>query len=268
MKNGQYLPVTRALVLGVLLGLGSMASAGSARAGGIPVFDATNLGQTTIAAIENVNQTIKQIQQYQTQLQQYENMIKNTLAPAAYVWARAQYTMNRLVQASNTLKYYQSQGGIDRYLNRYRNASYYSNSPCFRLDIKCSAAEWQLVREGQTNSTDAQKSANDASLRGLAIHQDEVPLDAAQLQLLQSRAQTAEGHMEAIQYANQLAAYQSNQLLQLRTMMIAQYNAENAREQARIDREAMQQAAHEAATRRLSPKTLPPAKVWNVRDAF
>ena len=95
-----------------------------------------------------------------------------------------------------------------------------------------------------------------------------MPLDAAHLQLLQSRAETAGGQLEAIQYANQLAAYQSNQLLQLRTMMIAQFNAENARNQAQTDREAMQQAAHQAATKRLSPINLPPAKIWNVRDIF
>jgi len=235
---------------------------------GIPVVDAANVNQATISAMENVAQVAKQIQQYQTQLQQYENMIRNTVAPAAYVWSKAQYTMNRLTQASNTLRYYKEQGGLENYLNRYRNAGYYSNSPCFKLEVKCSAAQWQATREGQAASTDAQKSANDASLRGLEIHQDEVPLDAAHLQLLQSRAQTAEGQMEAIQYANQLAAYQSNQLLQMRTMMIAQYNAENARNQARVDKEAMQQAAHEAATRRLSPTTLPPGKIWNVRDIF
>ncbi|MBA3754709.1 MAG: P-type conjugative transfer protein TrbJ [Nitrosomonas sp.] len=256
------------MVLQWMLVLNAFVTAGHVNAGGLAVFDGANVTQTVITAKENVEQTLKQIEQYQTQLQQYENMIRNTVAPAAYIWAKAQYTMNRLVQVSNTLEYYRSQGGMDNFLNKYRNASYYSSSPCFNLGVKCSTEQWQSVREGQTNSTDAQKSANDASLRGLAIHQDEVPLDAAHLQLLQSRAETAEGHLAAIQYANQLAAFQSNQLLQLRTMMIGQYNAENSKEHARIDREAMQQAAHEAATKRLSPVTLPPAKVWNVRDIF
>lgn len=238
-------------------------------AGGIPVFDAANMQQSTVTAVESVAQTLKQIQEYQLQLQQYEDQIRNTIAPAAYLWARAEYTMNRLVQLSNTLKYYQNQGGIDAYLARYRNASYYSNSPCFKLTtVKCTAEEWRRFREGQANSTQAQKSANDAALKGLEQHQLQAPLDAAHLQQLQANAQTAQGRLEAIQYANQLAAYQSNQLLQLKTMMIAQYNAENAREQARVDREAMQQAAHEQFTRRLSPTTFPAPKTWNVRDAF
>ncbi|MBP8286666.1 MAG: conjugal transfer protein TrbJ, partial [Rhodoferax sp.] len=36
---------------------------------GIPVIDGANLTQTVMSAIENVAQTLKQIQQYQTQLQ-------------------------------------------------------------------------------------------------------------------------------------------------------------------------------------------------------
>ncbi len=238
------------------------------KAAGIPTIDIANITQTTVSAIESVEQRLKQIEQYTTQLQQYEEQLKNTAAPAAYIWSKAQYTMNRLVQASNTLKYYQTQGGVDSYLNRYRNASYYSNSPCFGLDAECSRTQWNLMREGQINSTDARKSAADAALKGLELHQLEAPLDANHLQLLQSRAQTADGQMKAIQYANQLAAFQSNQLLQLKTMMVAQHNVEIAREQARIDKKAMEQAAHETFTKRLSPLNLPQSRSWNVRDGF
>lgn len=257
-----------ALWIAILLVIGSAGHSSNIRAGGMAVIDMANIKQTSITAYENVEMRLKQIDQYRTQLQQYENMLRNTVAPAAYVWAKAEYTMNRLVQASNTLKYYQDQGGVENYLNRYRNASYYSGSPCFNLGGNCTDTAWDLIKQGQNTSTNAQKSANDASLRGLEIHQDGAPLDAAHLQLLQSRAETAGGQLEAIQYANQLAAYQSNQLLQLRTMMIAQFNAENAKNQALVDKEAINQAAHQAATKRLSPVNFPAAKIWNVRDAF
>lgn len=252
--------------LGTLLAL---CLTGIVQAGGIPVFDAANAKQSTVAAIENVNQTIKQIQQYQTQLQQFENMIKNTLAPPAYVWAQAQYTMNRLVNATNTLRYYkQRYGGLEGYLRQFRNAEFYRNSPCFNLNTQCTDAAWQLLQQGQDISTEAQKNANDALLRGLDQHQDQIPLDAAQLQLLQQRTQSAGGQMEALQYANQLAAHQSNQLLQIRALLIAQHNAMNVQNQADVDRQAMQQAAREAATKRLSPVNLPAGKNWSVRDAF
>ena len=51
--------------------------------------------------------------------------------------------------------------------------------------------------------------------------------------------------MEAIQYANQLASHQSNQLLQLRGLLMAQIAAENARDQTVAAREARQQATRE-----------------------
>jgi len=242
---------------------------GSSKAGGIPVIDSVNVTQTTVDAIENVNQTFKQIQQYQTQLQQYENMIRNTLAPPAYIWAQAEYTMNRLINASNSIKYYkQRHGGLEGYMQRFRNVNYYRTSPCFQLGAKRSDSAWSLIRQGQNESTQAEKSAADSVLRGLNEHQNRMPLDAAHLQMLQTNAQSAEGQMSAIQYANQLAAYQSNQLLQMRALMIAQYNAENTRNQARVDQEAIWQAAREAATKRLSPVNLPPGKRWSVKDAF
>ncbi|EPU2180482.1 P-type conjugative transfer protein TrbJ, partial [Escherichia coli] len=63
---------------------------------GIPVIDGTNVVQTTISAVNNVQAVAKQIQQYQTQLQQYENMLQNTVAPAAYIWDQANSTINKL----------------------------------------------------------------------------------------------------------------------------------------------------------------------------
>ncbi len=159
MKHGKKLIVKWVSVLFI----GGLAH--PAHTSGIPVVDAANISQSTISAMENVAAVLNQVQQYQTQLQQYENQIKNTVAPKAYVWSNAAIPqMNRLQQASNTLKYYQTQGGVDSYLNRYRNASYYSNSPCFNLGVKCSAEQWQLMQEVQTKSTDAQKSATDAAL--------------------------------------------------------------------------------------------------------
>ncbi|MDR4513617.1 P-type conjugative transfer protein TrbJ [Nitrosomonas sp.] len=255
-------------IAGIVAVLFAMFSA-NANAGGIPVIDAANIQQTTVAAIENVSQTLKQIQQYQTQLQQYENMIRNTLAPPAYVWAQAQYTMNKLMHMTNTIRYYgQQYGGLDGYLQRFRNVNYYRSSPCFNLDGNCTESAWSILKQGQDASTDAQKSANDAVLRGLDHHSQQIPLDAAQLQILQQRTQTAQGQMEALQYANQLAAHQANQLLQIRHLLIAQHNAINAQNQAKVDQESMWQAAREAATRRLSPQTLPTGRNWLVRDAF
>ncbi len=190
---------------------------------GIPVIDGGNLVQNVMTAIESVAQTLKQIEQYQTQLQQYENMLQNTMAPAAYIWDQAQSTINGLMAATDTL-------------------NYYKGSPCFTA-TGCSASEWAAMKNVQQLASESQKKANDALFKGLDKQQDNLTADAATLQRLQSSAQGATGQMQAIGYANQLAANQANQLLQIRGLLIAQQNAATARMQAQADLEAQQQAA-------------------------
>jgi P-type conjugative transfer protein TrbJ len=239
------------------------------RAGGMAVIDVANIKQTTITAIESVEQTLKQIEEYKTQLMQYENMIRNTLAPPAYLWAQAQNVMFKLIHLTNTIRFYEQQyGSLDGYMQRFRNVDYYRASPCFNLQDKCNDTAWTLLQDGQRTSTEAQKKANDSLLIGLGEHQNQIPVDAAHLQMLQQKTETAEGQMAALQYANQLAAFQANQLLQMRQMLIAQHNATNTQAQAEVDLKAMQQAARSVATKRLSPEILPVGRSWSVKDGF
>jgi len=228
---------------------------------GIPTFDTLNFSQTTISAIENVAQTLKQIEQYRTQLQQYENMIQNTVAPAAYVWDQATSTMSQLRNAIDTLNYYKNQAGsLDGYLSKFQNVSYYRSSPCFQL-TGCTKAEWDAMTEGSNRlSSEAQKRANDALFKSLDQQQDTMEADARQLQRLQMLAQGATGQMQAIGYANQLASTQVNQLLQIRGLLLAQQNAVATRNQVLADREAKEAAAAEQLRR--GEFRASPARAW------
>ncbi|WEF31826.1 P-type conjugative transfer protein TrbJ [Pseudoduganella chitinolytica] len=212
---------------------------------GVPVIDGANLSQNLMTAFESVTQTLKQIQQYQVQLQlqQYENQLKNTLQPSTQLWDDATTTMNRLRSAIDTLDYYQnSLGSIDAYLARFRDMAAYRSSPCYSVD-GCTAAEWQAMKATEVFGSEAKKRANDSLFRGLKTQQQNLESDASQLQRLQSSAQGAEGQLQAIGYANQLASHQSNQLLQIRGLLIAQQNIIATRNQALSDNEAKQQAA-------------------------
>ncbi|MGP7733728.1 P-type conjugative transfer protein TrbJ [Oceanimonas smirnovii] len=213
---------------------------------GIPVVDSTNLAQNTMSAMEAVAQTLKQIQQYQTQLQQYENQLQNTMAPAAYIWDQAQATINDLVQATNTLQHYKNQlGSLDAYLGKFQDVAYYRGSPCFNGSGGCTPSEQAAMEENRRLASESQKKANDALFKGLEQQQDNLQADARQLQRLQSAAQGADGQLAAIGYANQLASNQANQLLQIRSLLIAQQNAVGTRMQADADREAQYQASRE-----------------------
>lgn len=212
---------------------------------GIPVIDRANLRQTVMTAVENVAQTLKQIEQYRTQLQQYENMIQNTAAPDTYIWDQATSTMNQLRGAIDTLNYYKSQaGGLDGYLSKFQDVAYYRSSPCFNTG--CTKAELDAMNQASNKlNSEVQKKANDALFKGLDKQQDAMENDARQLQRLQSAAQGATGQMQAIGFANQLASNQANQLLQIRGLLIAQQNAVATRNQVLADREAKEAASDE-----------------------
>lgn len=206
---------------------------------GIPVIDAGNLTQNVMTAIESVAQTLKQIEQYQTQLQQYENQLQNTMAPADYIWDQAQTTINRLIAAQSTLAYYEIQlGSLDRYLEKFQDVAYYRSSPCFNGSAGCTPAEQAAMAENRRLASESQKKANDALFQTISDQQSALKDDARNLERLQGAAQGAEGQLQAIGYANQLASNQANQLLQIRTMLTAQQNAEAARIAAELDAEA------------------------------
>ena len=235
-------------------------SPSSILAAGIPVFDASNMTQNTVAALESVSQTLKQIEQYTLQLQQYEDQIKNSLAPSAYVWAQAQRTMNKLLELQDQLNFYSQQSGsLDNYLKKFGNVNYYRDSPYFGSG-SATDAQRQAFLESDELGLNAQKYANDNVARTLEQQQAALKEDATNLENLQRSAQTAQGRLEAIQYANQFASLQANQMLQLRALLMAQQAAENAKAQTDAAKEARQRAATEKALETNFQKSS--GKVW------
>ena len=213
---------------------------------GIPVFDASNMAQNTVSALESVSQTLKQIEQYTLQLQQYEDQIKNSLAPAAYVWSQAQGTMNKLMELQDQVGYYSRQSGsLDAYLQKFGNVNYYRDSPYFGSSP--TDTQRKAFMESDELGLNAQKFANDNMARTLEQQQSALKDDAANLQRLQQNAQTARGRLEAIQYANQLAAHQANQMLQIRALLMAQHAAQNAKAETDAAREARSKAVTDKA---------------------
>ena len=242
-------PLTRKVLaakVALMMAVSSIPGVITSAYAGIPVIDGANLGQNIMNVIESVAHTAKQIQQYQTQLQQYENMLKNTTQPSMQIWDAATTTMNQLRGSIDTLNYYKtSLGSIDAYLGKFKDTAGYRANPCFS-PTGCTPAEWSALKDQERIGSESQKKATDALFKGLEKQQDAMEIDATQLQRLQSAANGAQGQMEAIGYANQLASHQSNQLLQIRGLLIAQQNAVATRNQALADREAKEAAAAES----------------------
>ncbi|MDD4616144.1 MAG: P-type conjugative transfer protein TrbJ [Alphaproteobacteria bacterium] len=221
-----------------------------AHAQGIPVIDASSLAQI-------ITQGLQQIQQYQTQLQQYANQLQNTATPPSYIWDQAVNTMTQLKNSIDTLSgYTSSYGSLNSYLNNFQATSSYQSSPCFS-STGCTQAQWGALETQQRFGSQVQKDTLDAEIKGLVQQQNALITDANTLQNLQTGAQSATGQMQAIQYANQLASNQANQLLQIRALLVAQQNAQAARAQVVADREAQEDAAHAVAIEARGPTTLP-----------
>jgi P-type conjugative transfer protein TrbJ len=228
---------------------------------GIPVIDGSNLTQNVLTAVNQVAQVQKQIQQYATQLQQYENMLQNTAAPVAYIWDQANAVVNKIMAAQQTLAYYKNQAGsIDGYLSRFQDVNYYRSSPCFTT-AGCSLAQRHALQDAQANNSTAVKQSNDDVLRSVDQQQVTLTTDAARLQDLQSQATSAQGQMQALQAANQLASAQTNQLLQIRGMLAAQAAAAATQASNQADKEALMAAAAQQLRDGSNITTTPP-KNW------
>lgn len=204
----------------------------------MPVIDYANLLQNTAIQINTLEQS-------KTQLNQYKAILENSKKLDAFTWDKANVTMDNLVSSIDTLKYYKQQAGsMDAYLSRYQNQEHYRNAPCFN-GASCTEAERQALNQQAANASEAQKRANAAMLRGIDLQQNAMQSDARQLMVLQKQAEGATGQMAALQAANQLASAETNQLLQIRGLLVAQQNAVATRALAVADKEAIQAAGDE-----------------------
>lgn len=238
---------------------------------GIPVIDGGNLTQNILTAIESVAQTLKQaeeyakqveqyktqLEEYETQIDQYENQIQNTNPAEYFYWDQASETINRLIAAQDMLSYYQNRAGsLDAYLAKFQDADYYRGTPCFNGG-SCTPAARATMAENRRISNQAQQKANAAQFKAIDQQQQNLRADAYQLRSLQGAASSADGQMKAIQYATQFAGHQSNQLLQIRGLMLAQQNALLAQQQELQNQKAIELAAGEYSRSRTDVQKSP-----------
>ena len=195
--------------------------------GTMPVIDYSNLTQNITTALHQVSAYAQQVQQYQLQLQQYANQVRNTVAPVAQVWQQAQQAMNGV---TGTAGMFQNGSALQSYLNQFQNVNYWLSAPPGNYTY-------------QTAGSVAQKQANDALVKGIVAQQAQIQKDAATLEQLQSQASTADGQMKALMAANQLAALQQEQLLQIRALLVQEQQTLAARNQTLANEEAMREAA-------------------------
>jgi type IV secretion system protein TrbJ len=209
------------------------------------VLDTAVLGKAAETALNSAKQALNQVKSYVLQLKQYEDMVRNTLAPVAWVWNETTQTYQMFRSYADMLMFYSQGGGLESYLSTYQSAGYYAGSPCFTAR-GCTAEEIQQIRSRAQKASQAQKLANDAQIRGVSLGQRQLQQDAESLAAIQRSAQTAQGRNEMLGAANQLSAANANNLMAIRALMLQQQEAENAREAALANEQAIQHAADTA----------------------
>lgn len=215
----------------------SLAFCLQAFATGIPVVDGLNVVQSTISAIEDVSQTMQMAEQYKTQLEQLQDQQINSTAPPAWLWDQADRTIGSVLEAVDAVSPMVGAGGLDEYLGGFKSLDEYSGdqmAQCFQ-SAGCLATHNAEVLATQDQRSQQQAMANQAALRNVMEQQKLIMHDAENLRRLQNIAQGSEGRMAAIQAGNQLMSAQANNLLQLRTILLAQQQMQAAQAQAQSE---------------------------------
>jgi P-type conjugative transfer protein TrbJ len=226
--------------------VGALAVAPLALGGGIPVFDGVlnstatvQLHQQITTATQNVAQTLKQIdqyaqqvRQYQTQLMQYVQQLKDAALPASQIWSQAQGTMRDMMGLVN-----QAQGGqMLAYLEQYKDLNGWLSSSGYYYNPSALQQGYAL-----------QKSTNDTALQMAQRQREALLNDVERFQGLQQAAAGADGADRLLGYANQIAAEQTQQLMQMRALCNQMLEEAAARDAALANRQAMMDAATQQA---------------------
>lgn len=203
------------------------------------VFDPWNWIENIITAIENVAQTIHMIEDYVMQLKHYEDMLKNTMAPVAYIFDQVFEIERAIGDLAHTVEHFTNMfGDFDNYLQKYKDIDYYRDSPCFKK-MGCSKEEWNIVQATQDMASKAKMTANKAVMKLLEQQQKAIKDEASKLDKLQRKVSSADGRMKAMQHANELAAMENQQLIQIRELMMTQHAAVTTQMQDEANQEAI-----------------------------
>lgn len=221
-------------------------------ASGIPVVDVAANVQQSLNLVESVAQTIgqasqlaneatqitNQVSQIQHQLDQIDNQIKSLTNLNSYNWQDYVNVLNQLnsaAQRTNALAF--TTADLVTQYESYQDRDYYSNASILHQERLAAEARWAQNADATTESSASVLSAQ---------YQDLVS-DGTELNTLQGASSNVEGEVQAMQAGNQLQAFTSKQLMQVRGLLMNQQQMMIQDRAQRAEREALQAAASQRA---------------------
>jgi P-type conjugative transfer protein TrbJ len=191
----------------------------------------TSATQNVASVLKQVDQYALQMQQYRNQLMQYAQQMKDAALPVSQIWNQAQKTMGDMMNLVN-----QSQGAqMLAYIQQYKDLNGWLSSNGYYNP--------NALQQGYA----FQKSTNDTALQMAQAQRAALLNDVQRFQGLQSAAGSADGADKLMSYANQIAAEQTQQLMQLRALCNQMLEENAARDAALANRQALMDAATQQA---------------------
>jgi type IV secretion system protein TrbJ len=181
---------------------------------------------------ELVNQYLRQGEQLAEALKQTADMVRNTQQLTVQAYGPIMDDLNQLaqiVQGGRALAY--SMANLDAaYRGQFRGYAY--NARAYYTDYR----DWSQT------SLDTTRSA----MRAVGLQNDQLQNEQTVVAALRAMSQTADGRMQAIQVANQIAEQQVEQLMKLRALMLVDLQSKQAFQAVQVQRDAALAAAAEA----------------------
>lgn len=213
-----YAAVAVVLLLSLLFYAGASRATGMI-AGATEFTQIANNVELGLQYVEQVQQTLTQINQYKTMLQNLQKMAPSGMldSSAQQLWqdqGMSQAFMNLRTMYVNGQRLAYSSSNID---TQFRTAH-----PGFGnyagMDYNATYRNWSQ------GSLDAIKNA----MQVLGVQSDKFNTEQGMIQELQARSSSASGQMEALKVGHDVGVQQVSQLQQLRQLQMAQMQAQNA----------------------------------------
>lgn len=203
-------------LIGIVLILASI----NVSASGIPTVDIIGNIQRILQYIEDAAQTAGQatqianeVQSLYNQTMQIENQLNALKNLDSYNWQDYLNIINQLdivAKKADALAF--STANLDGEYEKYRDQAYYEANTDFYNLQRAAQARWSANASGTTKSSAAVLSAQHSDLKA----------DGARLNQLQNDSSSVDGEVQAIQAGNQLSAFTSKQVMQVRNLLMNQ----------------------------------------------
>jgi len=209
---------------------------------GIPVIDWSNIIQSTISAVEDVNQSAQLVLNYKNLISQYERMVTDAVVPAFYVWDQLSQTVDALKLAQQTAR--DGRAALKGELKQFLDPNYYRSSNCYNSQ-GAKGGCFENYKKLMEALSDREREAQETRDKQLEAQLDSLKARTEKEKQLQQAAQTTDGkdgQLKAIQATNQLLDAQYAELRDTRALLITQQQAAAEERRKQLVRDAAQQA--------------------------